>query len=331
MKKIITLFTFLSLFIVSCTKTEVVPPTMNDRTITISATMPTGEESRVNYTGGTSEQRSITLKWESTDKLQLCFVHDGKYYHTEAAIVPQSISQDGKSAKFQITLPEKIPTDAPFTLYAVYQQTDEDKSNGGHFEANTAKYVLENNEESCLTLDKKSETKSNSGIIRPVLKSIQEKVTVTTLKTISFEHQGWIMALHLKNNTSKTINLPEILQLEYHEESSTSFIYNGYPATYLVNVDLSNNKIFSGSAKQDFVLFDIAHSSCPKQLESGKSITLYRWLMSTHTVEALDAYTYPDNAAQIATTVPLKSKEVKNGTVYHLYLVWSENSFEWGL
>lgn len=332
MKKIITLFTFLSLFIVSCTKTEVVPPTMNERTITISATMPTGEESRVNYAGGTSEQRSITLKWETTDKLMLCFVHNGKYYHKEATIVSESISQDGKKANFKIEVPKEIPAEASFTLHAIYQQTVGENDNGGYFKENTAEYVFEDRENWRITLKNSNTEENNLSVIRPTLVSTQKNVTATTLGNLSFQHLGWVMAVHLQNNTGEEQSLPKYLLFQNDENPP---LWNGAHDAYSVNINLDNDQIESNDiTKKHVINFYISSPYSPykgKTIKNGETIVFYRWLLKTDYINDMEAYILLNNTNFItAPAIILPHKKVKPGTVYHVYLKWSDGKIESG-
>ena len=57
---------------------------------------------------------NMDMKWETGDKLMLNFKYNGSYYKADAPIVPASISGDGKTAQFTITVPSEIPADATF-------------------------------------------------------------------------------------------------------------------------------------------------------------------------------------------------------------------------
>lgn len=328
MKRIITILTVLTLFTVSCTKTELNLPKAQDRTIIVSATIPADETaSRVSYTT-TDGSLGITLKWNDTDKLMLCFVHNGNYYHKEASIVPNSISQEGKKADFKIEVPKEIPAEASFTLHAIYQQTDGNKDNGGCFEENTAKYFLENREDWCLTLDKPDTKEKNMGIIRPALISTRKDVTTATLNNLSFQHMGWIMALHLQNNTGKDQILPESLSFQSDKNSS---LWNGSHYYYSVNINLDNNQIESKIPKKNSIMFHIGNSPYEGQtIEKGKTIVLYRWLLNTPYTNDMDAYIVSKEGKSIKAPAILPRKNVKPGTVYHVYLKWSDNKLELG-
>lgn len=330
MKKIIVLFTVLSVFMVGCTKTEVIPSTENDRTVIVSATIPAEETSRVSYDTSGDKLLNISLAWNEEDKLKLCFVHNGKYYYQDASLQKGTITEGGKKAKFKITLPEGIPTGESFTLHAVYQRTDGEESNGGHFLKNTEKYVFENCEESRIAL-KKNENESDAGIIRPTLKYTQENAKLSTLKNMPFEHLGWLMAIHLKNTAQKTVKLASSLTLQYKGNTSSSYIYNGNQSFDLINVNLKTKEIHSGKTDNKVVLFNITNSPFAKEtLETGESIVIYRWLISTPQIEEMSINLYPQNDAKITAKTPLSRKDVEKGKVYHVYLKWNDKQLEQG-
>lgn len=330
MKRIITILTVLTLFTVSCTKTELNLPKAQDRTIIVSATIPADETaSRVSYTT-TDGSLGITLKWNDTDKLMLCFVHNGNYYHKEASIVSGSISQEGKKADFKIEVPKEIPAGTPFTLHAIYQQTDGNKDNGGCFEENTERYVFEGREEWCLTLDKKNNAPNQHlGTIRPALISTRKEVTTATLNNLSFQHMGWVMALHLQNTTGKDQPLPESLSFQSDANAS---IWNGYHFDHSVSVNLNDGKIESKIPQKNSIVFDISNSPLwGKTLKNGNTIILYRWLLSTHQTDNMTAYLLSDNGKKrIDAPAILPHKTVKPGMVYHVHLKWSDNKLELG-
>ncbi len=330
MKKIIVLFTVLSVFMVGCTKTEVTPSTENDRTVIVSATIPAEETSRVSYDTSGAKLLNISLAWNEEDKLKLCFVHNGKYYYQDASLQKGTITEGGKKAKFKITLPEGIPTEASFTLHAVYQRTDGEESNGGHFLKDTEKYVFENCEESHIAL-RKNENESDAGIIRPTLKYTQENAKLSTLKNMPFEHLGWLMAIHLTNTTNRKVNLASALTLQYKKEDTSSYIYNGNQSYDLINVDLKTKQIHSEKADNKLVLFNIANSPFAKEtLETGESIVIYRWLISTPQIEEMSINLYPHDNTKITASTSLSRKNVENGKVYHVYLKWNDYQLEQG-
>lgn len=333
MKKIF-FFAVIALVAAGCAKTEIEAPAQTERrTIALSATLPADEsDARMTYTPD-----GTTLKWSAGDTLMLCFVHGANYHHNKAPIVPASISVDGKKASFTVTVPEEIPSGAAFTFHAVYQQTSTySPTNGGYFEAGTAKYVFENFEEECITLDKPTTDEDKSGIIRPALCHTQTNATATTLNNISFRHLGWVMALHLKNSSITDLNLPTNLRMQYENESPSSFIWNGCHNNNTVTFDLSSNTVSSSTANwrdKASVYFGINEYDWQplynSTLAAGASITLYRWLIGTPDIEPMRGYiSFSGNEVRTATLFPSRTK-VQPGKVYHVYMKWNGTTLEW--
>lgn len=338
MKKIIIFCTaILSLLVVGCAKTEVEQPVAKKNTITVSVSMPDQKDNSRGYTLGSDygSASSIILSWDSTDKLKLCFEQKGVFYHQEASIQSNSITENGKKAKFTFEIPVGISSTEPFNLYAIYQKTDEKKENGGYFEDNSAKYILEYNEESCITLDKQQETQEGTfGMIRPVLKSVQTEITLAQLKQLSFQHLGWIIAVHIKNTAGKEMQKPQSFQLKYPESISTdSHIYNGSPSLSPVSIDLTKNgEIVSQAANQNTILFDFTKTPLRNNtLKKEEELIIYRWLLSTEKIEKLEAFLEPELRETLElkgdSAFPNKDK-VENGKVYHIRINWSEERIE---
>ncbi len=131
-----------ALILVGCAK-EAPQKDVEPKTVIVSVTME--EDTRVSLTPNTDTPHGLELKWEITDKLLLCFEYqdalgDTYYVHNEAPIIPGTISANGKTAHFTITIPTEIPAYAQFDLYGIYQKNDE--ALGGQFQANTKKYIL---------------------------------------------------------------------------------------------------------------------------------------------------------------------------------------------
>ncbi|MCI5560755.1 MAG: hypothetical protein SPJ29_03980 [Phocaeicola sp.] len=336
MKKIIICCTVvLSLLIVGCAKTEVEQPVVKKNTITVSVSMPDQQDKSRGYALAKNNGATpgIILSWDKTDKLKLCFEHKGKFYHKEASIKPNSITNEGKNAKFIIEIPNEIPSTEHFNLYAIYQKTDEKKENGGHFKEKSAKYILEDHEESCLTLS----NEKNTGVIRPALKSVLKNTMADKLQHLSFQHIGWIMAVHIKNTSNVEKKMPQSFQFKYEENVSTSSrIYNGVPSINPVSIDLTNDNIESlvPEKNQKTILYDFTNSPLrSKTLKAGESVIAYRWLISSKKIEVLEAILeVAENlkALELKGDSALDEKEVDAGIVYHIPVEWSENKINWG-
>ena len=341
MKKILFTLAALAMIMVSCTQDNLEIEAQENRTFTVSAAMPEANDdaqTRVSLTpDAESGSYGLELKWENDDKLMLCFDHDGTYYHIDASIVPSSISNNGKSAQFTITIPTEIPANATFNLYGVYQKTDTRDDNGGFFKEGTKTYELENSEEQEITLDKVSS--SGVGKARPMLYFSQANIVNSsepTFAPFNLQHSGWMMALHFKNSSGGEMDMPVSLRLD--NPQGTKWAWNGYGNnTIYFNVSTQAFSYESSTKERDRTLwFNInEYSWLPlygQKLAAGESIVVYRWVASLPDVPQLrgeatirgSIYLYPE------TSTNMPSKTVTKGNVYHIGLIWDGTNLTWG-
>ena len=305
----------------------------NTRIITINASLPSVDSQT--RTTLAQDGAGIVMKWENTDKLYLNFKYGGNFYRADAPIKESSISADKRQASFTVTLPSAIPDGATFDLYGVYQKESTlNENNGGYFEKgkNNNVYVFEKSEEGCVTLDKMGTLQS--GIARPAVTFKQIGITATTMAPIVFEHLGWMMALHFKNDSGAQIDLPKYLDFRYVGKSSTSFIYNGNHLFCDVSIDLSSGLVSNDTTeweKKARVWFTINdyywNPLCGKKLGAGETIVLYRWLISTPNIDKMYGDGYISGNFILTDSSPdgkyLPAKTVEKGKVYHTYMTWN--------
>ncbi len=338
MKKLFIL-ALLAVATVSCNKTEIEAPAGEERTITISASLPNDTDSRTTYESDGKTPHGIRLKWETDDKLKLCFRYNTNYYHVEAPIEAGSISGDGRLAKFTIALPTEIPANAKFDCYIVYQRENlRTAYNGGYFLPGTATYMFEQDETQGTTLDKSGS--SGAGKIRPVLYHRLKNVDKSALGNFPLEHMGWIMALHLKNNTTAEINMPRRITLIYNRPDENSKIYNGRDPEgvecNMETLEIVNKKEndINWSFVSSIVYTISEYNWLPyygKTLAAGESITYYRWVVSTPLVKPMRAESV-FNGNKVETPDYTQEKSgVTTAKVYHLYLKYNGGtSLTWG-
>ena len=307
----------------------------NTRIITINASLPSVDSQT--RTTLAQDGEGLVMKWENTDKLYLNFKYGGNFYRADAPIKAASISSDKRQASFTVTLPSAIPDGAAFDLYGVYQKESTwGENDGGYFEKgkNNNVYVFENGEEQCITLDKMGTTQS--GIARPAVTFKQIGITATSMAPIVFEHLGWMMALHFKNDSGAQIDLPGNLNFIYVGESSTSFIYNDFHSSKNISIDLSSGLVSKGSTewgKKAYVRFtinDYSFNWLPlygEKLGAGETIVLYRWLISTPNIDKMYGDGYISGNFILTDSSPdgkyLPAKTVEKGKVYHTYMTWN--------
>ena len=337
MKKTLFTLALLAMIMVSCTQDNLEIEAQENRTFTVSAAMPEANDdaqTRVSLTpDAESGSYGLELKWENDDKLMLCFDHDGTYYHNDAPIVASSISNNGKSAQFTITIPTEIPANATFNLYGVYQKTDTQDNNGGYFKDGSMLYELENYEEQCITLDQMGSLEK--GIARPMLYFSQaniENSSEPAIAPINLKHSGWMMALHFKNSSGVEMDMPVSLRLD--NPQGTKWAWNGYHGNNTIYFDVATQAFSYNSTKERerTLWFNInEYNWLPlygQKLAAGESIVVYRWVASLPDVPQLKGeatiwggsiYLYPTN---------MPSKTVTNGKMYHVYCEWDGTDYK---
>ena len=336
-KTIFTLATF-AMIMVACTKENLEIEAQENRTFTVSAAMPEANDNaqtRVSLTpDAESGSYGLELKWENDDKLMLCLDHDGTYYHIDASIVPSSISNNGKSAQFTITIPTEIPANETFNLFGVYQKTDTGDNNGGYFKDGSKLFELENGEEQCITLDKMGS--SEKGIARPMLYFSQaniENSSEPAIAPINLKHSGWMMALHFKNSSGAEIDMP--LRILLDNPQGTKWAWNGIPSSNTIYFDVSTQAFSyeSSTKERDRGLwFKInEYNWLPlygQKLAAGESIVFYRWVASLVEVPQLRGILLPEGNQDFTTPTTILAKTVTNGKIYHVYSEWDGTDYK---
>ena len=297
-------------------------------TVTVSMTSPEDDAAtRVSLTPDSGTPQGLILKWETTDKLMLCFEYNANYYHVDANIDPGSISANGKTADFNFTIPTQIPSGANFNLYVVYQKTNGNSTDGGRFQPGTKKYDLEKTEKDCITLDQLSPT-SQRGISRPML--YFEKANITNTATpdigpINLIHAWWIMAIHFKNNTGAEIDLPELIAFG---KNDLTWVFNSdYYYVGITSFDFSNHTFSSSASTKDWLYLNINEDSNSPlfgdKLAAGASIIFYRWVASGTSIPALDGDIWFSNWEGDTNSSMLPARTITCGKTYNVYTIWN--------
>lgn len=297
-------------------------------TVSVTMTSPDDEGTRVSLTPDSETPHGLILKWETGDKLMLCFEYNANYYYDDATMVPNSISNNGKTAIFTVPIPSAIPANALFNFYVVYQKTNSNPTDGGYFLPNTSKYFLEKYESTYLTLN-------NS---RPMLYYSKENISNTAspeIGPINLAHAGWMLALHFKNITQSEINLPTCI---YFTPIICTCVHNGdhsgnyyTPSEAYFDFSSTDTTYFSSTPDIQNIYLSINETGSPfygGRLASGESIIFYRWIASEVSLPDLAGVIYfPGGPSDVANNLYGK-KTLTYGKVYHMYTTWGGTEFE---
>jgi hypothetical protein len=300
-------------------------------TVTVSMTSPEDDAAtRVSLTPDSGTPQGLILKWETTDKLMLCFEYNANYYHVDANIDPGSISANGKTADFNFTIPTQIPSGANFNLYVVYQKTNGNSTDGGYFRPNTKIYDLEKNESTYITLNQPT----NNSNPRPMLYFQKTNIANTAtpdIGPINLIHAGWIMAIHFKNNSSTDIDLPKYIGLAPFSFSGDYWVYNGNDIdNFTTSFDFSSHTFSSSNSDLSELDLYINKDGSPlygHKLAPNTATVFYRWVASDTSIPQLfGGIEFPDETFDV--TYPgLSAKTITYGKVYHIYTVWPDFAF----
>jgi len=319
MKRIGIAFAALALIFMSCDKEDLtVEPAPRTVTVTASIASP-DDDVHTRYTltptdptGGTLTH-GLEFKFEATDWIRFWFEW-GSTVKVSLNVTPNSISPDGKTAQFTITIPEEIPDGATFNLYVGYGNA----YSGRYGEASLSMGSWEEQ-----YVDLEGEHK-----IRPMLYHSQKGIVnseAPVINNINLQHTGWIMAFHYKNSSDVEINYP--YWLRFTSADATAWTWNGgnNPA-YEKFFDLSTGT--HDNDKGNELTFNIQENYFSSRLAPGATRTFYRWVTSELNVPELvitdiDAGGYPRPLPS-----NIRARTVENGKIYHLYVEWDGTNLE---
>ena len=280
---------------------------MQVSTLTITATMPDdGLEARASFSESEGDG-SMSVRWKEGDKLQLYFVQKDIPY--KATIPVTTISEDKKKATFKVKVPDEI-TSGSFDLYGVAGGTEADDTDPRRVVLYDKSIYQQNADYAFRYMEDKN---------IPILKFAQKDVVraENISADVTMQHLGWLLALHIKNNTGKNLTLKPAITLH----SSEQWNYNSEKNYY----DLVNDKFVNASG------YDCVWTPLQTPLQNGQAYTFWQWVASTDEIPDMELILH-DN---VVSTEPfaksgnvLRKREIKNGNTCHFWVQFeSENNF----
>ncbi|MCR4859525.1 MAG: hypothetical protein K5910_02550 [Bacteroidales bacterium] len=296
----------------ACTKEAPV----SENVIRFRADAPVPAQTKMTQESDEATTSGLVFKWEEDDVICLNFNYDGNYYTADAEIDASSISASGTSADFTVTVPEEIPSDASFDVYAAYQDeytwgTRVNRCWNGTGE-DPAVFFFDADANQGTTLDDPGTCQA--GILRPALYAELKDVTAETLDSFSLSHLGWVMCVHLKNTGSEAYGTPRRLMFK---DPQGDYLFAGSKYSCLEGPVLDRDYIYSYLAEYSWSPW--SGSVVP----AGEEQLYYRWVCSTESIPNL-TFTYivlnEDNTTSIVSGGTLPAKTVTPGKVYHVYM-----------
>lgn len=242
------------------------------------------------------DSKDIQIIWKSGDKIKLFFRQNGNLYAGSESTV-QSISADGKSAEFQVTLPSGI-TGGTFDLYAV----------------NGADAIISNG---ALLLDASpsaSFTNLNDAII-PVYLKMEGIDANTTSISGQFVHYGALQVLTVKNTGNASITL-------------SSAALSSSCSDWFYKPDGSGNtpayNLLTGTTSLQAISFSNSTTPVTYTVAPGSNLKLAQWVVPNGTTPpAINlTATIGGNSKTSTTQKPARTSTLTAGNSYHLYAIW---------
>ncbi len=269
----------------------------DERTVTVHAAMPS-DNSSTRISLETSEG-SLTLspKWDKDDIIKLIFVQDDIKVEGESATI-YNISEDGKKCSFNLTLPEKIDIDQPFTLY-----TFVDIPGFG---------VIIESDEILVDISPIRITPIKDMSV-PVWSKTAINSFVNDEINLDYLNLGAYEVIQIKNSTDSDLNFYS-LQLVPHNESSPLWYYD---------TTASSKPAFN---PETGMIIDYQRSSSQGsrvRVASGETETVLSWYVPNNE-------NIPDISLKMEEVLSYEFKEGKDfgmqaGRAYYIYAVWDGN------
>lgn len=319
MKKNIIILAALIAIAISCAKTDV-PQVKQNQTFTLTATV-SGDSENINVATGTrigfeeiNNGRSISVKFEEDDELSVAFIQGEHVFTAKAGVIPGSISENGKTANFEITLPSdpNFDEDQPFNLRCIYGEIRSFNNSGfslirNHYE----RIALEGNNK-----------------INPLFLFKADGVTKIKLLEgikIKLEHLGYVVAVHIKNISDTSQKVPERVII-------------GSRFTFMLWISDFNDYVFSSDSwKYPVNDYSIVYGSTADfgypeiTLAPGEVHTYYRWTLHlgiTDIPEVRGSFWSEKSYVMLAfrNTIPPKQNLLYPGKCLHVYVTYNGQS-----
>ena len=277
--------------------------------ISITATMPEKAEPAGSGTRALLEQDALDIQliWEVDDEIQFFFVYgDNK----KARVVTEvsSVSADGKSAFFSLTLPDDISY--PFDLYGVY-------GGGGLSTVPGEEHLAVLPTHANSVAKSLEELGTNNGVMLSFeKKGIGEETAISG----TFTHIGSIFKIQLAN--IGTTNLNDVKKLEFTSSSPIgAHINQEGSGTYDITT-----KTFSGTVTTATALsFELAAATT---INAGTSLDFVSWFPVTESdwpEMVIDIYDSTNSKINTSSAnVHTRTSPPVNGAAYYFYTTYEE-------
>ena len=310
-----TITLLLMLWLTACSNQEVVDKepeeTVPTRTLKLNASMPDEEKksgtvsTRLTFTE--TEEGNITVRWKAGDKIHLCFIsEDGSIVRTVSDVAVTNISENGKRAEFEITIPDGII--GTFHLYGIY---------GASFSPANSKTVIFPVPAGTTSGTLLSDTEPIN-----VMRFAAENLTEASSPQVSFSHIGSIFSVWIYNDTASPVSVGQITL------SSSGKGYNWLRnSSGNATFDIAGNSFINANAGTELVYSPPAGST----IDAGGSLKLYRWVVPGNEIDPSDTSQLMDikdiNGSTFTETI--FARALQTGKYYRLKMVYDGSRFRY--
>jgi len=233
--------------------------------VTASFEEPAGTRGYLEEAGATII-KSIGFRWETTDEIQFCFEQDETKYSNTANVT--SVSADGRTATFTLTVPAGIDTGNAYTLYAYRSSRKSDKTAGSVLDPADPTIAILPLEQ----FDYLATLTDQATVFSIWSKKVIEPATTTI--SLSFQHLGSMITLHLKNVGSTTIN--DLHSLVLQTNPTQNWVINRLNGNGGARFDMATGTYVAGSESFSATLSFFVPSAT---LAPDEVATYYLWFV----------------------------------------------------
>lgn len=278
-------FAAIALIVAGCTGNDIVDLSENVQTvepdkpllhITASFDEPAGTRAFLEEYGATV-MKTIGFRWEVNDEIQFCF-EQGEIKVKGNTLV-DSVSEDKKTAFFDVTVPGGIDPANPYTLYAYRSGRKSGISSGS---------VLDNTTPTIAILPTLQYEYKATLVDQATVFSLWTKKNITpetTSISLSFQHLGSMMTLHLKNVGATEID--DLHSLALQSNSSVNWVINRFKGGGGAKFDMVAGNYVAGGEEFSTTLTFFPTSS-PSTLIPGDVETYYLWFVPKTNVSSFN-------------------------------------------
>lgn len=279
------------------------------RTLTLTASMP-DDEPTTRIALEKKDDNTIGLKWEETDELQLLFVQGE--FKKKSTVTVKNISENGKSAQFDIVLPTEI-VDGTFNLYGVY-------GGGGLDNENPTNVILPANPGNATSL---AENDDNSVQRRKDLILYFESANIDVANpkaTVSFQHLGSLFNITLKNKVSTPlVNIKEVRLVGVGGDGLWAYNNNEGAQSYNLITGEFENQGTAGNY--------ISFATTSNTLAANGELTFWGWyppLPNKNWPELkLELWNETTVTSTSINSKPARSSSTAAGKAFYFYAIWN--------